>query len=151
MELFIFIFLVITIVFILFIFRHKRIETQIVINHPIEHVWQIFTSTSSYSQWNTLFSIDEFPKYVGQKIDVNLYDSNNNLQLRMCPIIKTLGHYQLAWEGKIYIDGLFNGKHQFTFKKIDHNSTLLIHAEDFNGVLVPLLNYFVIKLRKNEP
>ncbi|MHA3080406.1 SRPBCC domain-containing protein [Acinetobacter sp. ANC 5502] len=131
--------------FFLFIFRHKRIETKIVINQPIDHVWQLFTCASSYPEWNTLFSFDKFPTHVGQRIIVDLYDENKNVKFQMQPEVKELKEYYLEWEGKLYINGLFNGRHQFVFTKIDANKTQLIQAEDFNGLLVPILNYFVIQ------
>lgn len=131
--------------FFLFIFKHKRIETKIVINQRIDHVWQLFTCTSSYSEWNTLFGLDRFPTHVGQRIIVDLYDENKNVQFQMQPEVKELYQYHLEWEGKLYINGLFNGRHQFVFTKIDANTTQLIQAEDFNGLLVPILNYFVIQ------
>ncbi|HCJ6433110.1 TPA: SRPBCC domain-containing protein, partial [Acinetobacter baumannii] len=55
----------------------------------------------------------------------------------MQPVIKKLDKYHLEWEGKFYINGLFNGRHQFIFTKIDANTTQLVQAEDFNGLLVP--------------
>jgi len=131
-------------VFIL-LFRHKRIETKIVINQPIDHVWQVFTCKSSYPEWNTLFGIDRFPTHIGQQISVDLYNKNRNVQFTMRPVIKKLEKYHLEWEGKLYINGLFNGQHQFIFTKIDSNTTQLVQAEDFNGLLVPILNYFVIQ------
>lgn len=76
--------------FFLFIFRHKRIETKIVINQPIDQVWQLFTCTSSYSEWNTLFSLDQFPTYIGQQIIVDLYDENKNVKFQMQPEVKNL-------------------------------------------------------------
>lgn len=129
----------------IFLFHHKRIETKIVINQPIDHVWQTFICTSSYPKWNTLFGIDRFPTHVGQQISVDLYNENRNVQLTMRPVIKKLEKYHLEWEGKLYINGLFNGRHQFIFTKIDANTTQLVQAEDFNGLLVPILNYFVIQ------
>ncbi|EKU36844.1 hypothetical protein ACINWC141_2994 [Acinetobacter sp. WC-141] len=63
----------------------------------------------------------------------------------MRPVIKKLEKYHLEWEGKLYINGLFNGRHQFIFTKINANTTQLVQAEDFNGLLVPILNYFVIQ------
>ncbi len=63
----------------------------------------------------------------------------------MQPEVKELDKYRLEWEGKLYINGLFNGRHQFVFTKIDANTTQFIQAEDFNGLLVPILNYFVIQ------
>lgn len=131
-------------VFIL-LFHHKRIETKIVINQPINYVWEAFTCTSSYPKWNTLFGIDRFPTHVGQQISVDLYDENKKVQFAMRPVIKKLEKYHLEWEGKLYINGLFNGRHQFIFTKIDANTTQLVQAEDFNGLLVPILNYFVIQ------
>jgi len=134
-------------VFIL-LFHHKRIEKKIVINQSIDHVWQDFTCTSSYPKWNTLFGIDRFPTHVGQQISVDLYNENKKVQFTMQPIIKKLDKYHLEWEGKLYINGLFNGRHQFIFTKIDANTTQLVQAEDFNGLLVPFLNYFVIRPTK---
>ncbi|MGB9038269.1 MAG: SRPBCC domain-containing protein [Acinetobacter calcoaceticus] len=131
-------------VFIL-LFHHKRIETKIVINQPINYVWQAFTCTSSYPKWNTLFGIDRFPTHVGQQISVDLYDENKKLQFQMQPVIKKLDKYHLEWEGKLYINGLFNGRHQFILTRIDANTTQLVQAEDFNGLFVPILNYFVIQ------
>ncbi|MEG2359195.1 SRPBCC domain-containing protein [Acinetobacter sp.] len=131
--------------FFLFIFKHKRIETKIVINQPIEHVWQLFTCISSHPEWNTLFALDRFPTHAGQRIIVDLYDENKNVQFQMQPEVKALDKYRLEWEGKLYINGLFNGRHQFIFTKIDANTTQFIQAEDFNGLLVPILNYFVIQ------
>ncbi|MEA1229883.1 SRPBCC domain-containing protein [Acinetobacter sp. IRS14] len=134
-------------VFIL-LFHHKRIETKIVINQPINYVWEAFTCTSSYLKWNTLFGIDRFPTHVGQQISVDLYDENKKVQFTMRPVIKKLEKYHLEWEGKLYINGLFNGRHQFILTKIDANTTQLVQAEDFNGLLVPILNYFVIQPTK---
>lgn len=131
--------------FFLFIFRHKIIETKIVINQPIDYVWQLFTCTSSYPEWNTLFGLDQFPTHIGQQIIVGLYDENKNVQFQMQPEVKKLDQYHLEWEGKLYINGLFNGRHQFIFTKIDANTTQFIQAEDFNGLLVPILNYLIIQ------
>lgn len=131
--------------FFLFIFRHKRIETKIVINQPIDYVWQLFICTSSYSEWNTLFGLDKFPTYIGQQIIVDLYGENKNVKFQMQPEVKKLDQYHLEWEGKLYINGVFNGRHQFIFTKIDANTTQLIQAEDFNGLLVPIFNYLIIQ------
>jgi len=134
-------------VFIL-LFHHKRIETKIVINQPIDDIWQAFICTSSYPKWNTLFGLDRFPTHIGQQISVDLYNENKKVQFTMQPIIKKLDKYHLEWEGKLYINGLFNGRHQFIFTKIDANTTQLVQAEDFDGLLVPFLNYFVIRPTK---
>lgn len=137
--------IIVLFLFFLFIFKRKRIETSIVLNQPIDLVWKLFKSTSSYPEWNTLFSLNGFPTHVGQRVTVDLYDENKHVQFQMQPEVKALDKYRLEWEGRFYINGLFNGRHQFIFIKIDDDTTQFIQAEDFNGMLVPILNYFVIK------
>ncbi|MCF9035229.1 hypothetical protein JKI98_10255 [Acinetobacter nectaris] len=66
----------------------------------------------------------------------------------MYPKILKMEQYCLEWEGKLYLNGLFNGYHRFTFTRIDHQRTLLIQAEYFRGLLVPLLNKLVIQPTK---
>ncbi|MEG2832526.1 MAG: SRPBCC domain-containing protein [Bacilli bacterium] len=133
---------------LLFLFRHRSIETKIIINQPLNHVWKIFTCISSYSEWNTLFGLDRFPTHIGQIITVDLYDENRKVQFRMRPVVKELDDYYLEWEGKLYVNGLFNGRHQFIFTQIDANTTQLIQKEDFIGLLVPILSYFIIQPTK---
>lgn len=133
------------ILFALFTFRHEKIETKIIINQNIDRVWRVFSDTQSYPEWNALFGMDKFPTHVGQQINVDFYDEERNVQFHMKPEIKKINQYHLEWEGKMYINGLFNGRHKFVFTKIDGNTTELIQSEEFNGLLVPLLNHFVIQ------
>ena len=125
--------------------KHIRIETRIIINKPIEQVWAQFKCVEAYPQWNTLFNIEKFPTQVGQQFNVDLYDENRKVKFKMQPVVLTLENYRLEWEGKLYINGLFNGRHQFIFQSVDANTTELIQAEDFNGLLVPFLNKAVIQ------
>ena len=136
------------ILFALFIFRYKKIETKIIINQDVDRVWQLFKDTQYYSEWNALFNIERFPTYVGQKINIDFYDEEKNVKFQIKPEIRKISKYHLEWEGKIYINGLFNGRHKFVFNEIDANTTELIHSEEFNGVLVPILNSFIIQPTK---
>lgn len=140
-----FISLIIVLVVIKLFFNHKRIETQIVIHQPIQRVWQHFQCVSAYHEWNRLFNIDAFPSHAVQHMQVDLYGENKKILMRMNVRVlnNTFGH--LVWEGKLLINGLFNGKHQFKLEAIDSNSTRFIQTEDFNGILVPFLNSFVIQ------
>ncbi|WP_151713761.1 SRPBCC domain-containing protein [Acinetobacter bereziniae] len=125
--------------------KHVRIETKIVINKPIEQVWAQFKCVDAYSKWNTLFNIEKFPTQVGQQIKVDLYDEKGKVKIQMQPVVLSLENYRLEWEGKLYVNGLFNGRHQFIFQSLDENTTELIQAEDFKGLLIPFLNRAVIQ------
>lgn len=125
--------------------RHVRIESRIFINKPIEQVWAQFKCVDDYSQWNTLFDIEKFPTQVGQQIKIDLYDENGKVKIQMQPVVLSLENYRLEWEGKLYVNGLFNGRHQFIFQSLDENTTELIQAEDFKGPLIPFLNRAIIQ------
>ncbi len=125
--------------------KHVRIETKIVIHKPIEQVWAQFKCVDAYSKWNTLFNIEKFPTQVGQQIKVDLYDENGKVKIQMQPVVLSLENHRLEWEGKLYVNGLFNGRHQFIFQSLDENTTELIQAEDFKGLLIPFLNRAVIQ------
>ena len=46
----------------------------------------------------------------------------------------------LQWEGKLFIPGLFTGRHTFQLISIDKDKTRFIQKEDFNGILVPFIS-----------
>lgn len=119
------------------------IEESIIIQSPITHVWSEFQNIKNYSEWNTLFSIQKFPSYVGERPQIKLY--SNNRTFLMYPKILKIENYCLEWEGKLYLNGLLNGYHKFIFTRIDHQRTLLIQAEYFQGILVLLLNKRIIQ------
>lgn len=55
-------------------------------------------------------------------------------------IIKYEHGKEISWFGKLWISGLFDGKHSLIVKQIDDNKVLFIQKEEFKGLLVPLLS-----------
>ncbi|XRQ16225.1 SRPBCC domain-containing protein, partial [Actinomadura welshii] len=46
---------------------------------------------------------------------------------------------RLAWLGRLFIPGIFDGAHSFELEALTPGSTRFIQSERFSGVLVPLL------------
>lgn len=118
------------------------IEERIVINQPIEKIWKEFQVVKNYSKWNALFALEKFPSNVGEHISLRLHGEKRDFVLT--PKVVELKPFYLAWEGKLYVHGLFNGRHQFTFKALDAQSTLFIQSEQFIGILVPIFRKLII-------
>lgn len=119
------------------------IEEKVIINQPIEKVWKEFQIIENYSLWNSLFSLENFPSHVGEKISLKLYAENK--EIKFSAKVLKIEPYSLEWEGKLYVNGLFNGRHLFTFEALDDDRTLLVQSEIFIGILVPILRKSIIQ------
>lgn len=135
---------------ILLLPRHQQIASQIVIQQPIERVWQHFQCVPNYSKWNKLFRIAKYPASSDQFLDVEFLGDEQQVVMHMQARLLKNDFAQLSWEGKVIRDGIFNGRHQFQFQALDAHSTLMTQTEDFQGIWVPLLNYFVIRPTQNN-
>lgn len=61
-------------------------------------------------------------------------------------MIATPGRH-LQWLGKVAIPGLLSGRHEFILEPVGEG-TILVHREEFTGILVPFLrrSFDVLKL-----
>lgn len=119
------------------------INTQVIIDRPCDQVWQHFQSVSSHQHWNHFLHFDRFPTQVDEQISVTL--NHHQHTFKMTPQVTQFSEGLLAWKGKLFIHGLFNGYHQFKCQAIDKNSTLFTQSEYFSGLLVPLFYRQVIQ------
>lgn len=111
----------------------KHIYTQIHLAATPTQVWQILTHTSSYPNWNPFITSIEGKLYLGEQLKVQIQD----MQFKPT-IIKLVPEQELQWLGKLFIKGLFDGKHIFRLEEQADGTTILHHEEYFSGLLVPL-------------
>lgn len=114
------------------------IETEILINAPLERVWNLLTDLSEYSSWN--------PFIVNAKGEIKLE------QKLLCqPRLPNGGKYtfrptvtrcdplkEFAWTGKVIHSRLACGEHLFQLEEVGKNQVRLIHNEIFTGVFASL-------------
>lgn len=106
------------------------ISTQVEIKARPEKVLQIFMDTDKFPDWNPFIQKLSGPVRVGEKIKVKLPG------MSFKPVVMTLEkNKSFSWLVKLGIKGVFDGHHQFEF--IDNGeSTVFVHKEEFNGILV---------------
>jgi hypothetical protein len=110
-----------------------EIQTEIIINSTPELIWEVLMDWEQYPEWNPfILSISTHPKHNNQlKINVQ--------GMKFEPLIltnETPTHFE--WIGKLFVNGLFDGKHRFELIKISDTQTKFVHSEHFSGWLVPL-------------
>ena len=54
---------------------------------------------------------------------------------------------EFSWSGRLFIPGLFDGRHIFTILPLDDSRTMFIQREKFTGIMVPL--FWLIGIIKN--
>lgn len=118
----------------------REIQTEIIINAPIEKAWSILTDFSSYPTWNPFIrSISGIPR-MNEKLTVTIAPPNKK-SMTFRPKILSLSKHELIWEGKLGITGIFDGVHRFLLLPLSNNTIKFIHSEKFSGLFhIPIFN-----------
>lgn len=121
----------------------KQLVTQIEINAPVEKVWSILTDFDKFPEWNPMIRKLSGKVKVGETILVSLQQPGGSSMTFQPTVVNFDENKLFAWQGKLIISGLFDGKHQFVLKPLSAEKTLFIHQEDFSGILIPLFSKMI--------
>jgi hypothetical protein len=134
-------FVVLLIIVLLIIFGKKSITTEIVINAQAGQVWDELTDFNKFPDWNPFIRKVAGEIKTGNTIEVTMQLMGGK-PLVFTPVILALEKNKfLQWEGKLFIPGIFTGRHTFQLIETKKNRIKLIQREDFEGILVPFFNY----------
>lgn len=116
----------------------KTIHTEIIINTPIENVWDGLIDFKNYPSWNPFINQIIGDSELNNKLTVKITPPGKSSMTFKPTIIHYLKNRELRWLGRFLLPKLFDGEHSFKLKAIDKDNTLFIQSEKFSGVLVPL-------------
>lgn len=118
----------------------KHIETRIQIQASSTQVWKVLTDFESHSKWNPFIKQLKGKLAVGETLDVFI-QAPGSKGMQFKPTVMELEvNKRFVWLGKLFIKGLFDGRHYFQLMDNGDGSTTLIHGEDFSGILVRFVN-----------
>lgn len=126
----------------------KNIETSIIIDAPIEKVWQTLTNFEAYPNWNPFVKSVKGNVGVGHTIEVMLLLEGMKPQIFKPQVLEFGKNYTLRWLGKLGMKGIFDGEHYFQLKTISKQQTVFIHGENFRGILSGLILKMIGKKTK---
>lgn len=138
--LYVFIVLIILIT-VLLIIGTKHISTEIILNAPVNKAWAELVDFSKYPDWNPFIRKISGDIKKGNTIEVTFQIQGSDPVVFTPEIKKIEENNILQWEGRLFLPGIFTGRHTFQLIKIGPYKTKLIQKEDFNGMLVPFFNY----------
>lgn len=118
----------------------KTIQTEITIHAPKATIWNILMNFKEYPQWNPFIQSISGNTHVGEQLSISLQPPGGSA-MKFKPMIQQSEDQKIfSWLGKLFVKGLFDGHHSFTLEALDQNKTRLIHAEQFSGLLVGMIN-----------
>ncbi len=115
----------------------KTLTSEIEIAAPAEAVWAVLTDFAAYRDWNPI-EID----MAGEPVVGTVLEHTSKLPgrkpMRFRPtIVEALPGRALAWDGRLFLPGLFDVRHRFELESLPGQHTKLRQLERFSGVLIP--------------
>jgi len=123
-----------------------KIENNIEIETPIDHVWSVLVDRERYAEWNPVIYSQDGTLQRGCKsnmrINPGLFPMNVSIIYR-----HVKENQELSWFGG---PPLVKGFHYFRLEKLDNGNTKVIHGEEF-GPLAAFLSWLpIITIVKNK-
>lgn len=118
----------------------KKIYSEIEINAPSKIVWNILTDFEDFSRWNPFIQKISGDISEGSTIQVYIKPPNSKGMNFKPKIVKYEFEKEISWLGKLWISGLFDGRHSLIVEEINDNKVLFIQKEEFKGLFVTLLS-----------
>lgn len=117
-----------------------ELHTTVRVDAPPAAVWEVLTAFERYDGWNPFMSVAGRPT-VGARLAVELRPPGKRAA-RFRPTVTVVDpERELRWVGHLGVEGLYDGEHRFTLEPLaGGRRTLLVHAERFSGLLVPVVN-----------
>lgn len=116
----------------------KSIRTEITIHAPAKIVWDILMDFDHYPAWNPFMQIKGNANQ-GNRLEVTITLDGHKPQIFNPEILELIPEKSFRWLGHFIIKGLFDGEHLFNLEAVGENETLLIHGENFTGMLSGLI------------
>lgn len=113
--------------------------THIDIDAPPQRVWKVLTDFDHYHEWNPFARIAGRPTE-NARLHVELTPPGGRTTRFRPTVTRVEKGHELRWLGHLVVPGLFDGEHRFVLDPLDDGErTTLTHAEEFSGVLAPLV------------
>ena len=117
----------------------REVRTEITINAAKEKIWQELTNFSAYPSWNPFAKSIQGELSSGSTLAVTIDVPNSGIMKFKPRVIDVQANKSFSWQGKLLVKGVFDGRHSFEIQEKSEQECLLIHKEDFSGIMVPMV------------
>ena len=119
--------------------KPREVYTHIRINAPVERVWKMLTDLGSYKQWNP-FIVESIGKaQLGEQLTCRPRVGRKKIATFHPTVTRLIPEKVFAWTGHVLFPGLADGVHIFELKPQGDDHVLLVHRQEFSGILIPFI------------
>ncbi|MBA2782619.1 MAG: SRPBCC domain-containing protein [Rubrobacteraceae bacterium] len=116
----------------------KQLHSEIEIDAPAKHVWELLTDFASYPQWNPFIRSISGQPAPGERLQARLEPPGGRAMTFRPKVLTAEPNRELRWLGHLLVPGVFDGEHSFTIEALEENRVRFVQRESFKGLLVPL-------------
>ena len=117
----------------------KSLHAAVEIDAPAERVWQIVIDFAQYSDWNPFIVRAAGEPRVGERLDITIAAPDVKPVSFRPRVLDVEPGRLIRWKGKLWVPGLFDGRHSLTVEPLDGGRSRFITHEEVSGILVPVL------------
>jgi hypothetical protein len=114
----------------------KQLHTQIEIDAPAKHVWELLTDFASYPQWNPFIRHISGHPAPGERLQARLAPPGGRAMTFKPKVLTAEPNRELRWLGHLLLPGVFDGEHSFTIEPLEENRVRFVQREAFKGLLL---------------
>ena len=116
----------------------KYLEKSIIIDASAEEVWKVLIDLKSWEEWNPFIVKSEGLPNAGTHIKNTMINDGKEYIFKP-KVLKVDEHKEFVWKGKLFVGGLFDGRHGFRIEEIGPNQVRFINYENFSGILSKMI------------
>jgi hypothetical protein len=126
----------------------KSISVTSEISAPIERVWAEVSAVGEYVAWNPFITSFTGELAVGSRVEVRIAPPGGRPMTFRPTITEVTPGRRIEWLGRFLVPGLVDGRHSFLLEALDDGRTRLTQAEEFSGLLVPVMASMLERTRE---
>jgi hypothetical protein len=117
----------------------QTLHASIDIDAPAEQVWRVVTDFARYPEWNPFIVRASGEQRVGGTLELTITAPDVRAVTFRPHVLDLEPGRLIRWKGKLWIPGLFDGRHSLTVEPLDGGRSRFTTHEDVSGILVPVL------------
>ncbi|MCX5356236.1 SRPBCC domain-containing protein [Streptomyces mirabilis] len=126
----------------------REISTNVDIDAPPGHVWEVLTDFARYPDWNPYIREVTGEVRVGTTLALRTQPAKGRLVNFRARVTAVTEGIELRWAGGLPVPGLFGGDHGFTLSP-HSGGTRVTQNERFSGLLVPVMSSIIDRTLEN--
>jgi hypothetical protein len=125
-----------------------EIRTEIGIDAPPSHIWDVLADFPHYPDWNPFILEVRGSVQPGATIRYRFEFPRGIRILTTAEILRFEKEKELRWTAHFLTPSVFNGEHYFLIERREGGGAVFYHGEIFSGLLLPVIRPI---LRKYGP